>query len=173
MKRDSATLFLESPGATTPLPWVNDAPDFSGFTEPTLSVLQQSWAAFLESGQELEVIPDPPPPPPLPPEPAWDDFIAPFTQPAFAGSMYDIIETKVQNAQITAQTEEETRAAMNLRTHWVNTSLVLLSGGPTRTTQWLSSAWLALLDRLLVAKQPLSQAEIEAVEALFAQYNLL
>ncbi|MEY2976079.1 MAG: hypothetical protein RLZZ435_216, partial [Cyanobacteriota bacterium] len=35
------------------------------------SVLQQSWAAFLESGQELEVIPDPLPPPP---EPDWTAF---------------------------------------------------------------------------------------------------
>ena len=71
MKRNSTTLFLESPGATTPVPWVDGAPDFSGFTEPTLSVLQQSWADFLASGQELEVIPDPPPPPP---EPDWTAF---------------------------------------------------------------------------------------------------
>ena len=71
MKRNSTTLFLESPGATTPLPWVNNAPDFTGFTDPTLSVLQQSWADFLASGQELEVIPDPPPPPP---EPDWTAF---------------------------------------------------------------------------------------------------
>lgn len=71
MKRSPTTLFLESPGATTPVPWVDGAPDFSGFTDPTLSVLQQSWAAFLESGQELEVIPDPPPPPP---EPDWTAF---------------------------------------------------------------------------------------------------
>ena len=71
MKRNSTTLFLETPGATTPVPWVDGAPDLSGFTDPTLSVLQQSWAAFLESGQELEVIPDPPPPPP---EPDWTAF---------------------------------------------------------------------------------------------------
>jgi len=68
---------LVAPGATTLVPWVynapdftafteptlpvevDGAPDFSGFTEPTLSVLQQSWADFLASGQELEVIPDP------------------------------------------------------------------------------------------------------------------
>ena len=71
MKRNSTTLFLESPGATTPIPWVESAPDFSGFTEPTLSVLQQSWAAFLESGGELEVIADPVPPPP---QPDWINF---------------------------------------------------------------------------------------------------
>ena len=71
MKRNSTILYLTSPGATTPLPWVNNAPDFSGFTDPTLSVLQQSWADFLASGQELEVIPDPPPPPP---EPDWTAF---------------------------------------------------------------------------------------------------
>ena len=71
MKRNSTILFLESPGGTTALPWVGNTPDFSGFTDPTLSVLQQSWADFLASGQELEVIPDPPPPPP---EPDWTAF---------------------------------------------------------------------------------------------------
>ena len=71
MKLNATTLFLESPGATTPVPWVDGAPDLSGFTEPTLSVLQQSWTDFLASGQELEVIPDPPPPPP---EPDWTAF---------------------------------------------------------------------------------------------------
>ena len=71
MKRNSATLYLESPGATAPLPWVNNAPDFTGFTEPTLSVLQQSWTDFLASGEELEVIADPVPPPP---QPDWTAF---------------------------------------------------------------------------------------------------
>lgn len=59
MKRNSTTLYLTSPGATTPISWVNNAPDFSSFTNPTLSVLQQSWQEFLDSGEELEVIPDP------------------------------------------------------------------------------------------------------------------
>ena len=71
IRRNSTTLFLESPGATTPVPWVDGAPDFTGFTEPTLSVLQKSWTDFLASGQELEVIPDPPPPPP---EHDWTAF---------------------------------------------------------------------------------------------------
>jgi hypothetical protein len=75
MKRNSTTLFLVSPGATTPIPWVNGAPDFSAFTEPTLSVLQNSWQAFLDSGQELEVVPDPEPIV-EPPTPNWDGFNA-------------------------------------------------------------------------------------------------
>ena len=66
MKRNSTTIFLASSGSTTALPWVNNAPDFSGFQEPTLSILQRSWSDFLESGQELEVIPDPEPPTPQP-----------------------------------------------------------------------------------------------------------
>ena len=66
MQRNSTTLFLTSPGATTPIPWDNNAPDFTGFTEPTLSVLQQSWQNFLESGEPLEVVPDPEPPTPQP-----------------------------------------------------------------------------------------------------------
>lgn len=61
MKRNSTTLFLISPGATTPIPWANNVPDFSAFTNPTLSVLQQSWQQFLDSGEVLEVIPDPEP----------------------------------------------------------------------------------------------------------------
>lgn len=73
MQHNSTTLFLESPGATTPVPWVDNAPDLSGFTDPTLSVLQQSWADFLASEEELEVIPDPAQPQPLP-EPDFLSF---------------------------------------------------------------------------------------------------
>lgn len=75
MKRNSTTLFLQSPGATTPTPWVNNAPDFSAFTNPTLPVLQQSWQGFLDSGEVLEVIPDPVPVV-EPPTPNWDGFNA-------------------------------------------------------------------------------------------------
>lgn len=71
MKRNSTTLFLVSPGATTLIPWVNNGPDFSAFTEPTLSVLQKAWQDFLDSGEELEIIPDPEPPPPAP---DWTGF---------------------------------------------------------------------------------------------------
>ena len=66
MKRNSTTLFLTSPGATTAITWDNNAPDFTGFTEPTLSVLQQSWQNFLDLGEPLEVVPDPGPPAPQP-----------------------------------------------------------------------------------------------------------
>ena len=66
IKRNSTTIFLASSGSTTALPWVNNAPDFSGFQEPTLSILQQAWTDFLESGQALEVITDPEPPTPQP-----------------------------------------------------------------------------------------------------------
>jgi len=73
MKRNLTTLFLISPGATTPIPWVNNAPDFSSFTNPTLSILQQSWQGFLDSGEELEIIPDPEPIV-EPTTPDWDSF---------------------------------------------------------------------------------------------------
>lgn len=75
MQRNSTTLFLQSTGAVTPLHWVNNAPDFTGFTESTLSVLQQAWQDFLDSGEELEVIPDPVPEI-IPPAPNWDGFNA-------------------------------------------------------------------------------------------------
>jgi hypothetical protein len=71
MKRTSTIIYLESPNATTPLPWVNNAPDFTGIKEPELSRLQKAWADFVATGEELEIIPDPPPPPP---DPDWTAF---------------------------------------------------------------------------------------------------
>lgn len=73
MKRNTATLYLESPGATTPVPWVDGAPVFSGFTPPTLGVLQAAWADFVTSGAELEIISDAVIVEPTP-EPDWDGF---------------------------------------------------------------------------------------------------
>jgi len=79
MKRNSTTLFLTSPGATTPIPWINNAPDFSAFTEPTLSVLLKAWQDFITSGGELEIIPDPVPVVEQP-VPNWDGFNAVLIQ---------------------------------------------------------------------------------------------
>jgi hypothetical protein len=62
MKRDSTTIWIESPNAITPLPWVDGAPDFTGITEPTLSVLQDAYEAGKDN---IEVIPDPIPVPPI------------------------------------------------------------------------------------------------------------
>ncbi len=73
MKRNSTILFLESPNTTTPVAWVNNQPDFTGFTEPTLSVLQKAWQDFLDSGEELEIIPDLEPTTDTPPA-NWDNF---------------------------------------------------------------------------------------------------
>lgn len=61
MIRNSATLFLQSYGTTTPVPWIDGSPDFSAFTEPTKSVLEKAWTDFVESGAEVEIIPDPEP----------------------------------------------------------------------------------------------------------------
>ena len=56
MKRNSTTIYLVTYGTTTPLPWLDNAPDFTGITEPTLSVLQAAW----EQGKDvIEIIPDP------------------------------------------------------------------------------------------------------------------
>ena len=77
MNRNSTTLFLVSPGATTPVPWVNNAPDFSSFTEPTLSVLVTAWNDFISNGGVVEVVPDPE----VyvePPVPDWDGFNSVF-----------------------------------------------------------------------------------------------
>lgn len=61
MKRNSTTLFLTSTGTTTPIPWLNNAPDFSTFTEPTLSVLINAYNDFINNGGVIEVIPNPEP----------------------------------------------------------------------------------------------------------------
>ena len=86
MKRNSTTIYLESLNATTPLPWGNNAPDFSGIDEPTLSALQQAWADFLATGEELEIIPDPPPPPP---EPDWLGFRLAMIPPSGGASSFE------------------------------------------------------------------------------------
>lgn len=75
MRRNSTILFLESPGAITPLPWdnINQRPIWDGFTGISLSVLQQAWQTFLDSGQPLEIIPDPNPIP-VTVIPNWNSF---------------------------------------------------------------------------------------------------
>jgi hypothetical protein len=191
MKRNSTTLFLESPNATTPVPWVDGAPDLSGFTEPTLSVLQQSWADFLASGQELEVIPDPEPSQPTP-APDWDGFLTPFYTPAGAGngSPHDILETKVQRcflvaSRITDQTERETAqaAALSLQRHWSNCIIGLTNKDIRASNGWLGQNWQVLKEffNAAVALLPPDQQEIcnltpeetMSIEALFANFNLL
>ena len=72
MNRTSTTIWIESPNAITPVPWVDGAPDFSGFTDPTLSVLQ---AAYEANKDNIVVIPDPIPDPPVI-TPDWDAFNA-------------------------------------------------------------------------------------------------
>jgi len=176
MKRNSTTLFLESPGATTPIPWVESAPDLSGFTEPTLSVLQQSWATFLESGEELEVIPDPVP---TTPQPDWDGFLTPFYLPDMSSSPYNSIERKVQEAWVTATklpTEAERdaalHAAMSLRTHWYNCS-VGLTNSSIRSPGWLIRTWNDLKALMELSQVPLSGAETQVIEDLFKQHHLM
>jgi hypothetical protein len=92
MKRNTTTLFLTSPGATTPIPWVNNAPDFSAFTEPTLSVLTKAWNDFVDSGGELEIIPDPVPVVEEP-VPDWDGFNAYMLTDTTFRSYRDMVRT--------------------------------------------------------------------------------
>lgn len=72
MRRNSTTIFIESLNSITAVPWRNNAPDFAGIAEPTLSILQAAWQAFVASGDELVVIPDPMP---TPPQPDWDGLL--------------------------------------------------------------------------------------------------
>lgn len=102
----------------------------------------------------------------------WQGFIQPFTQPAFDGSPYDIIQTKVQEAWIEADTAEAKHAAMSLHQHWNNVSSGLLSA-EVRSSAWLASSWSTLLERLEVCGKALEPEQITAVEALFKEYNLI
>ncbi len=62
MQRNSTTIFIPSPSGNpdapciTPVPWVNNVPNFSAFTEPTLSILQSAYEA---NQNDIEVILDP------------------------------------------------------------------------------------------------------------------
>ena len=79
MRRNSTQLELTTPGATTWLPWISDPgsnrvdgyPNFNGFTGQSLTIREAAWQDFLDSEEELEIIPDPEPPPP---EPDWTNF---------------------------------------------------------------------------------------------------
>ena len=156
MKRNSTTLFLTSPNSTTPLPWIDNAPDFSGFSNSTLAVLQHSWQAFLDSGDELEIIPDPTPPPP---EPDWAGFLAPFSIPT-AGGIYHSILSKLE------------LSTMGTIDHWTNVKMGL-TNAEIRSPQWLVPSWNGLKLMLAADGNPLSEETIAEAEALMAQYHLL
>ena len=154
MKRSETTLFLESPGATTALPWVNNAPDFSSYTEPTLSVLQQSWVAFLESGEELEVIADPVPPPP---QPDWDGFLADFLTPG--NPVYNATALKVQASS--PYTQE----------HWANMRIGV-TNSLIRNEQWLQACADFLVTLLEADNNPLTAEDKDNWVILTAAHHI-
>jgi len=63
MKRNSTTIWIVTFGTTTPLPWVNGAPSYTGFNEPTLSILINGYEA---NKNNIVVIPDVVPAPIVP-----------------------------------------------------------------------------------------------------------
>lgn len=105
-------------------------------------------------------------------EPDWLGFIQPFTQPAFEGSPYDIIQTKVQEAWIEADTTEAKHNAMSLHQHWNNVSAGLLSA-EVRSSAWLAINWSTLLERLELCGKALEPEQITLVETLFKEFNLI
>lgn len=74
MKRTATIIYFETPSENpnfptiTRLPWVNNAPDFTGIEEPTLSVLINAWEAGKDN---IEIIPDPEPIPEIK-NPDWE-----------------------------------------------------------------------------------------------------
>jgi hypothetical protein len=155
MQRNSNTLFLIAPGPTTVLlPWVNNAPDFTGFTDPTLSVLQQSWVAFLESGGELEVIADPVP---SPPQPDWDGFLAEFLSPG--NPVYNATALKVQASS--PYTQE----------HWANMRIGI-TNPLIRNEQWLQECSTFLETLLEADNNPLTAEEKDNWVILAAAHHI-
>lgn len=105
-------------------------------------------------------------------EPDWLGFIQPFTQPAFEGSPYDIIQRKVQEAWVEADTAEAKHTALSLHQHWNNFSTGLLSP-EIRSTLWLAQTWKVLLERLELCSKPLSEEEKAYAYDLFKHYHLM
>lgn len=185
MRRNSTQIELITPGATTWLPWISDPgsnrvdgyPNFDGFTGQSRSIRESAWQDFLDSGEELEIIPDPEPPPPEPsePEPDWEGFLTPFYNPPLSGSSFDIIESRVQTAWINAaasQSEEAMRKAMTLRTHWQN-CLMGLTNPTIRSREWLSNSWSFLQLLMSQCAVAIPADELKYIQELFQQYNLL
>ena len=152
MRRNSTQLELISPGATTWLPWVSDPgsnrvdgyPNFDGFTGQSRTIRESAWQAFLDSGEELEIISDPEPPSPAP---DWDKFIRQFT---LAGNpLYHATASKVQ---ISGPVVVE---------HWTNIRLGLLSTS-IRNEEWLQLTYNYLKYLLDQAGNSLSEDEKQA-----------
>ena len=178
MKRNSTQLELITPGAVTWLPWISDLgsnrvdgyPSFDSFAGQSRSIRESAWQTFLDSGNELEVIPDPLPPPP---EPDWDGFLTPFYTPAFGGTTpFHIVETAAQNATINAETVEQKHASMSLTRHWSNCIAGLLTPS-VRSVAWLASSWKTLLELLTQNGVALTEEQRQGIEALFKQYYLM
>lgn len=113
-------------------------------TEPTLSILQQSWQDFLDNEEELEVIPDPPPSPSVP---DWEKFIQQFTLPS--SPLYHATASKLQiSGPIVVE-------------HWTNIRLGLLSIS-IRNEEWLQLTYNYLKYLLDQAGNSLSEDEKQA-----------
>lgn len=66
-------IFIQTLWASIQVPWIDNAPDFSSFTEPTLSILVNTWQEFLASNGSPEVFSDEQE---MPAIPNWDAFNA-------------------------------------------------------------------------------------------------
>ena len=162
MRRNSTQLELITPGATTWLPWISDPgsnrvdgyPNFDGFTGQSRTIRESAWQDFLDSGEELEIIPDPEPPSPAP---DWDKFIQQFTLPG--NPLYHATASKVQ---ISGELVIE---------HWTNIRLGLLSPS-IRNEEWFQLIYDYLKFILNQAGNPLSTEEQQAWTQLASECNI-
>jgi hypothetical protein len=90
MQRNSTTIFIQTPSGDfanpciTPVPWVNNAPDFTGIAEPTLSVLK---AAYERDKNSIEIIPSSVPVPLMVP-PDWEGL----TNQCLGGALHSLFQ---------------------------------------------------------------------------------
>lgn len=68
MKRTTTHIIIESLNARTTLSWTGTEPDFTGISEPTLSILKAAWE---EGKNNIQIISDPEPIPEIK-NPDWD-----------------------------------------------------------------------------------------------------
>ena len=128
MNRNSTTIWIPTLNAITPIPWVNNDPDFSGISEPTLSVLQASYEAQKDN---IVVIPDPIPEPPTI-TPDWDGLVSQclggvlhpifqrLTIASFADNGTSTARGDITDAILTVRAEEALQSALhNLVTYTI------------------------------------------------------
>jgi hypothetical protein len=155
MERNSRTIWIKSANATTPLPWVNNAPDFSGISEPTLSILR---LAYESQKDNVEVVADV----------ATTQLVAPNPR-GFYDAMVDHLANHPLNgvyANILEQSLDTTKDTSSLLSAMFLVKSAL-------DNDWLKSYALSGFQLAYLTLKPfLSPSQIEIVDYAIIEFNL-